>query len=57
MVSVKEKGIARLSQVRVKEMNESKPPSENVERFIDVVETGSCWLRPGIELNGNLITD
>jgi len=47
VVSVKEKGQVRLSQVSVKEMNEGEPPSENVERPIDVVETGSCRPRPG----------
>jgi len=47
VVSVKGKGTKLLSQVSVKKMKEIEPPSENVERPIDVVEIGSWKLRPG----------
>ena len=54
MVSVKEKGWRRLSQVSTKEMNESEPSSENVERTIDVVETEGFAPQSGIEPKRNL---
>ena len=54
MVSVKEKGWQRLSQVSTKEMNGSEPSAENVERGIDVGETGGFAPQPGIKLKRSL---
>jgi hypothetical protein len=39
--------------VSIKEMNESEPSSENVERTIDVVETGGFAPQPGIKPKGS----
>jgi len=49
VVSVKEKGWQRPSQVSIKEMNGIEPSAENVERTMDVGETEGFAPQPGIK--------